>query len=195
MAPALPRLTAGNSTLVVIDVQDKLLAKIPTAAALVRDVAFLIDAAKLLGVPLAATEQYPKGLGPTTPELARRLPADLTAKTAFSCCGAAGFLATLRGHDRPNVVLAGMETHVCVLHTALDLIAAGLTVFLPVDALAARAAVDHDTALRRLERAGAVPTTAEAVVFEWVADAAHPQFKAVSQLVIARSQETGDRGQ
>jgi nicotinamidase-related amidase len=88
---------------------------------------------------------------------------------------------------RPSVVLAGMETHVCVAQTALDLLHAGLHVFLPVDALAARSAVDHDAALRRLEQAGAVPTTAEAIAFEWVADAAHPQFKAISKLIIDRS--------
>ena len=88
-----------------------------------------------------------------------------------------------------------METHVCVAQTALDLIEAGLHVFLPVDALGSRFGVDHDTALRRLERAGAEPTTAEAVAFEWVADAAHPRFKAFSALVIARGQESGDRRQ
>jgi len=181
-----PRLTAGNSSLVVIDVQDKLLAKVPGRDALVRSVGFLIDAANLLGVPVAATEQYPKGLGPTIPELARRLAPDPPAKTAFSCCGVPGFLGALRGSGRPNVVLAGMETHVCVAQTALDLLEAGLTVFLPVDAVAARAAVDHDTAVRRLERAGVVPTTAEAVAFEWVGDAAHPHFKPFSKLVVAR---------
>ncbi len=191
MTPPLPRLTAADSVLVVVDVQDKLLAKIPTAAALVRNAGFLLDAAALLGVPAVATEQYPKGLGPTTAELARRLPAGLPAKTAFSCCGAAGFLADLRDRGRPNVVLAGMETHVCVLQTALDLIEAGLTVFLPVDALASRYPIDHDTALRRMERAGAVPTTAEAVAFEWVADASHPQFKALSRLVVERAVASG----
>lgn len=181
------RMTASDTALVVIDVQDKLLAKMPTAASLVRNVAFLVDAANELGVPVLATEQYPKGLGPTTAELARRLPADPPAKTTFSCCGAAGFLADLRTRGRPNVVLAGMEAHVCVLHTALDLIDAGFTVFLPADAIASRRELDHAVALRRLERAGAVPTTAETVVFEWVGDAAHPQFKAVSKLVIDRS--------
>jgi nicotinamidase-related amidase len=182
-----PRLTASNGTLVVIDVQDKLLAKMPGADALVRTVGFLLDAAAAVGVPATATEQYPKGLGPTTAEIARRLPADRPAKTAFSCCGAAGFLDGLRAGGRPAVVLAGMETHVCVLHTALDLLAAGLTVFLPVDAVAARSAIDHDTALRRLERAGCVLTTAEATAFEWVGDAGHPAFKAVSRLVIDRA--------
>ena len=106
----LPRLTAASSVLLVVDVQDKLLAAIPSAASLVRTAAFLLDAAALVGVPARGTEQYPKGLGPTTADLARRLPPDLPAKTAFSCCGAAGFLADLRTLARPDVVLVGMET-------------------------------------------------------------------------------------
>jgi hypothetical protein len=181
-----PRPTAATSVLVVVDVQDKLLVKIPAAAALVRSIGFMLDAAKLFDVPARATEQYPKGLGPTTAELAKRFPPDLPAKTAFSCCGAAGFLADLRGLARPHVVLTGMETHVCVAQTALDLIEAEFAVFLPVDAVASRFAVDHDTGLRRLERAGAIPTTAEAVAFEWAADASHPRFKELSKLVIDR---------
>lgn len=187
MTRPIPRLTATDSVLIVIDVQDRLLAKIPTGPALVRNTAFLLDAAALLGVPAVGTEQYPKGLGPTTAEIARRLPAAPPAKTAFSCCGATGFLTDLRGLGRTKAVLAGMEAHVCVLHTALDLLDAGFAVYLPVDALASRAAIDSETALRRLERAGAVPTTSEAVAFEWLADASHPQFKAVSKLVVERS--------
>jgi isochorismatase family protein len=199
MTPSVKRLRPEASVVVAIDVQDKLLVKIPTAAALVRNAAFLLDVAKLLDVPIRATEQYPKGLGATTAELARRLPQPLPAKTAFSCCGAENFLEELEVLRRPSVVLVGMETHVCVAQTALDLLNAGLHVYLPVDALAARGQVDHDAALRRLEQAGAVPTTTEAVAFEWVADAKHAQFKAVSGLIIARgesgvgSQESGVR--
>ena len=189
MTSSVKRLKAESSILIVIDVQDKLLVKIPKAASLVRNAGFLLDAAQLLDVPFRATEQYPKGLGPTTGELARRLPQTLPAKTAFSCCGAGTFLEELEMLGRKNVVLAGMETHVFVAQTALDLLHAGLHVFLPVDALAARTTIDHDAALRRMEQAGAVPTTAEAVAFEWVGDSKHPHFKAVSQLVIARSQE------
>ena len=181
------RLSAADSVLVVVDIQDKLLSKIPTAATLVRNTAFLLDVARLLDVPARGTEQYPKGLGPTTAEIARRLPAELPAKTKFSCCGAESFLTDLLGLRRPNVILAGMEAHVCVLHTALDLIEADFTVWLPVDAIASRTALDAETAIRRLEKSGAIPTTAEAVAFEWVADAAHPQFKVVSKLVIERS--------
>jgi hypothetical protein len=179
---------AENAAVVAIDIQDKLLAKIPSATELVRHAGFVLDVAAALEVPVRATEQYPKGLGPTTAEIARRLPANLPAKTAFSCCGASTFLEELEMLRRPNVVLVGMETHVCVAQTALDLLHAGLHVFLPVDALAARSTLDHDIALRRLEQAGAVLTTSEAIAFEWMCDAAHPQFKAVSALVIARSE-------
>lgn len=190
---ALKRLTADNSALIVIDIQHKLLLKVPSAAALVRNAAFVLDAAKLLDIPVFATEQYPKGLGPTAAEIARRLPTPIPEKTAFSCCGAETFLERLQMAQRPNVVLVGMETHVCVSQTAFDLLAAGLNVFVPVDAVAARGTLDHDSALRRLELAGAVPTTAEAVAFEWVRDAAHPQFKAISKLVIERSEHlTGE---
>jgi Isochorismatase family len=177
------RMNAETSVVIAIDIQDKLLVKIPTAATLVRNAGFVLDVAAALGVPIRATEQYPKGLGPTNAEIARRLPSPLPSKTAFSCCGAGTFLEELEMLRRPNVVLVGMETHVCVAQTALDLLHAGLHVFLPVDALAARGAVDHDAALRRLEQAGAVLTSAEAVAFEWVGDASHPQFKAVSDLV------------
>lgn len=183
-----PRLSRETSVLLVVDVQDRLLAKIPTAPELVRNVAFLLDAAALLGVPAIGTEQYPKGLGPTTPEIAKRLPTPIATKTAFSCCGATGFLAELQALRRKQIVLVGMEAHVCVAQTAMDLLDAGLEVILPIDSVASRFAVDHEVAVRRLERAGAITTTSEAAAFEWVGDAAHPQFKAMSKLVIARSE-------
>jgi nicotinamidase-related amidase len=184
-----PRLTALNSALLVVDVQDKLLAVMPDAAGLVRDVGFLLDAARLVQVPARATEQYPQGLGPTNAELAHRLPAERPAKVAFSCCGAPGLLTDLRRLGRPNVVVAGMETHVCVLHTTLDLLAEGLQVFVPVDAVQSRFRIDHDTALGRLDRAGAVLTTVEAVAFEWLGGSDHPQFKAVSKLIQERMRQ------
>jgi nicotinamidase-related amidase len=180
-----PRLSPQHSTLLVVDVQEKLLAAMPDATGLVRDVGFLLDAAALVGVPAVATEQYPKGLGPTHPELVRRLPADRPAKVAFSCCGVPGLAAGLKA----SVVVVGMETHVCVLNTALDLIEAGLHVFVPVDAVQSRYRVDHDTALRRMERAGAVLTTAETTVFEWLGGSDHPQFKAASKLVQERMKQ------
>ncbi|MCI0700285.1 MAG: isochorismatase family protein [Planctomycetia bacterium] len=188
MTTTVKRLRIETSVVIAIDIQDKLLVKIPTGPAMVRNAGFVLDVANVLGIPVRGTEQYPKGLGPTNAEIARRLSPNLPAKTAFSCCGAGTFLEELEMLRRPNVVLVGMETHVCVAQTALDLLNAGLHVFLPVDALAARGAIDHDTALRGMEQAGAVLTTAEAIAFEWLGDSSHPQFKAVSALVIARSQ-------
>jgi nicotinamidase-related amidase len=176
------QMTAGDTGLLVIDVQDKLLALIPGAEALVRNIAFLIDGARLLGVPVQATEQYPKGLGGTAAELARRLP-ERPDKQAFSCCVVPGLVEGFRRAARPKVVLAGIETHVCVQLTALDLLAQDFRVYIPVDAVASRSAIDHEYALRRLEKAGAVLTTSESCVFEWVAGAAHPRFKEVSRLV------------
>jgi nicotinamidase-related amidase len=180
-------LQSHDSALVVIDVQDKLLSRIPSAAQLVKNIAFLLDVAQLLNIPVHATEQYPQGLGNTTAELARRLPRPPLAKTAFSCCGAGTFLEELEMLQRSQIVLTGIETHVCVSQTVFDLLQAGLHVYLPVDALGARFAIDHETALRRLERAGATLTTVEAIAFEWLRDAAHPQFAQFRQLVIARS--------
>jgi hypothetical protein len=181
-----PRLSTLNSSLLVVDVQDRLLTVMPDAAGLVRDVGFLLDVANLLTVPALATEQYPQGLGPTNAELARRLPAERPAKVAFSCCGAPGLRTELGLLGRPNVVVVGMEAHVCVLQTALDLLAEGLTVFVAVDAIQSRFRVDQDVAVRRMERAGAILTTAEATAFEWLGGADHPQFKAVSRLVQER---------
>jgi len=184
-----PRLTAKDSLLLVIDIQDKLLAKIPTARELVANAAFLLDVAELLHVPVQATEQYPKGLGATAEEVRKRLPPELPAKTAFSCCVEAGIIEELLRSKRPNIVLVGMETHVCVLHTALDLLGQGFRPWLVVDAMASRNAVDQDIAIRRLQRAGAVLTTCETVAFEWLGDASHPRFKDVSRLIQGRMKE------
>jgi len=183
----IPQFRIHDSLLLVVDIQTKLIAKLPQAPELVRNAGFLMDAAALLGVPILATEQYPKGLGGTVPELAVRLKVSPIEKMAFSCCDAHGFLEHLDALARPNIVLVGMETHVCIGQTALDLRIAGYNVVLAVDAMGSRGDVDHSTALRRLEAANCIPMTVESVAFEWLRDAGHPQFKAVSKLVIERA--------
>jgi len=179
------QMSAGDTGLLVIDVQEKLMTRIPGAEALIRNIAFLIDGARLLQMPVQATEQYPKGLGVTVPELAKRLP-DRPDKLDFSCCAVPAVVEGFHRAARPKVVLAGIETHVCVQKTALDLLSLGFRVYLPIDAVASRFAVDREVALRRLEHAGAILTTTETAVFEWVGGAAHPQFKEVSRLVQER---------
>ena len=179
------QMSPADTVVLVIDVQDKLLPLIPNQVALVRNIAFLIDGARLLQMPVAATEQYPKGLGSTTAELARRLP-DRPDKTGFSCCAIPSVVDGFRRGARPKVLLAGIETHVCVQHTALDLLNLDFRVYVAVDAVSSRFVIDHDVALRRMEKAGAILTTCEAALFEWIGGAGHPQFKAVSQLVQER---------
>jgi nicotinamidase-related amidase len=200
---AIPRLQSASSLVLVIDVQDKLLAAMPDAGRLVRNIRFLLEVARLLEVPIRATEQYPKGLGPTTSEVRQRLPESLQipAKTRFSCQGIVGLLnswsdpaasgACDTGAGDPSapgaIVVCGIESHVCVLQTVLDFRAVGLPVFIPVDAMASRGMLDHELAIRRMERAGAVATTVETIAFEWLGDASHPQFKAISRLVVERA--------
>jgi nicotinamidase-related amidase len=183
--PHATQMSDADTGLLVIDVQEKLVPRIAGAATVIRNIGFLIDAARLLEMPVQATEQYPRGLGPTVPELAAKLP-ERPDKVAFSCCAVASVAETFHREARPKVVLAGIETHVCVLHTALDLLALDFRVYVPVDAVGSRYRLDHDVALRRLEQAGAVLTTTETCLFEWVGGADHPKFKALSALVQER---------
>jgi nicotinamidase-related amidase len=179
------QMSAADTGLLCIDVQEKLLPFIPDAAALVRNIGFLIDAARLLEMTVQATEQYPRGLGPTVAELARRLPSR-PDKTAFSCCAIPEVVKNFHLAARPKVVLAGIETHVCVLHTALDLLALDFRVYVATDAVSARYRLDHEVALRRLEQAGVILTTTEGCLFVGVGGAGHPRFKEVSRLVQER---------
>jgi nicotinamidase-related amidase len=183
--PHATQMSANDTGLLVIDVQEKLLPKIFDADRLLRNLAFLIDGARLLDMPVQCTEQYPRGLGATVPELARRLP-ERPDKVAFSSCAVPAVVQTFHRQARPKVVLAGIETHVCVLHTALDLLALDFRVYIAVDAVGSRYRIDHDIALRRLEQAGAVLTTSETCLFEWIGGADHAQFKAVSRLIQER---------
>jgi nicotinamidase-related amidase len=187
MSTTVARIGVSESVLVVVDVQDKLLPFIDRTPSLLLNIAFLLDAAKLLEVPVLATEQYPKGLGPTTAVIAERLARPIPEKTAFSCCGSAEFAQQIGAMSRARPILVGIETHVCVMQTALDLLERGLHVAIPVDAVAARGAIDHELALHRLERAGALLVTSEMVAFEWLGASTAPAFKAVSLLVQERS--------
>jgi len=169
---------SAGSTLVLIDVQERLAAVMPDRESVLRSAGILLEAASRLKVPVVVTEQYPKGLGPTVPELAANLPSDATRveKTAFSACGAMPI-------GRTQVVLAGMEAHVCVLQTALELAAAGREVFVVADAVCSRTQANYINALSRMHAAGVVVTNTESVVFEWLRDAAHEHFRALSKLI------------
>jgi nicotinamidase-related amidase len=181
--PRSPELMSrGDTGLLVVDVQEKLLPLIPGRERLIWNIRRLIDGAKILGLPLAATEQYPKGLGATTPSLAERLD-PIPAKLTFSCRERGEIFDAMRQRNVFKILVVGIETHVCVQQTVLDLLADGYRVFVALDAVGSRYAVDHETALRRMDSAGATLTTVEAALFEWCEAAGTPEFKQISGLV------------
>lgn len=171
-----------DAALLVVDMQAKLLPLIAGHERIIWNVGRLIDGAKILSVPFAATEQYPQGLGPTTPELAQRLGA-IPGKLAFSCGECGELFAAWRDRGVWKILVCGIETHVCVGQTVHDLLAEGFRVYVAADAVGARGAIDHQIALRRMDSAGATLTTTEAALFEWCARAGSPEFKQISQLV------------
>jgi nicotinamidase-related amidase len=176
-----------DAALVVVDVQEKLLPHIANHQRLQWNVVRLVEAAQILGVSVCATEQYPKGLGHTVEPIADRLKqaSDLAIgeKTMFSCRECDWLFARLSDKGVHNLLLCGIETHVCVGQTALDLVAQGFNVFVCVDAVGSRFEIDHQTGLRRLESCGVLPTTTEAVLFEWCERAGSDEFKKISKLV------------
>jgi len=174
-----------NSCLIVVDIQERLLPAMIGRDGVVRNTGILLQAAARLDVPVIASEQYPKGLGPTVPELRQALPpaATIIEKASFSCLGEDAFARRLRELDRSQIVVAGIEAHVCVLQTAGQLLAAGFDVFVVADATASRTPVSHDLAMARLARAGCAVVTAEMVVFEWLQVAGTPEFKDLSALI------------
>ena len=173
-------LDRNRSALVIIDVQEKLFPHVHEHERLLARIDLLIFAAKLMGIPLLLTEQYPRGLGNTIQEIRRALPdTQPLTKTDFSCVPAPGFTEQLSSLCRDQVVLTGIEAHVCVAQTALDLASRGGKVVVVADAVSSRRPLDLKIALRRLGQSGLTLSTAEAVVFEWLRRAGTDEFKAI----------------
>jgi nicotinamidase-related amidase len=180
--PRSPELMSrGDTVLLVIDVQERMVRAVADHERVVWNVRRLIDGAKVLGLPVVATEQYPRGLGKTVPELAERL-GEVPEKLTVSSGGCTEIFADLEGRGIQKLLVCGLETHVCVQQTVLDLLAGGWRAYVAVDAVSSRLVIDHQTALRRLDSAGATLTTTEAALFEWCAAAGTPEFKQISQL-------------
>jgi isochorismate hydrolase len=144
----------------------------------------LVAAAKLLDIPIVATEQYPKGLGKTLPEITSMMP-DIKPleKIDFSCIPAPGFQEQLAAHQRQQIIVTGSEAHICVAQTVIDLLNSGKEVVVVADAVGSRRPLDVETALRRLDNCGAVVATAESVVFEWLRRAGSEPFKALQSKI------------
>ena len=182
------RLEPKDTLLLVVDVQERLFAAMPETAKadILRAGTALIEGAALLGVQAAVTEQYPEKLGRTVPELSGRLEsmsAPRFSKLDFSACRDVGFEAHLARSDRRRVVLVGMETHICVFQTARDLLSRGFVVHVVMDAVASRREDHRVTGLELCRSAGAVITTAETVLFDWLGRAGSDEFRKISKLI------------
>lgn len=175
------------SVLLMIDMQTRLTAAMKTEAWNdTRATAIMLArAAEELAIPTLVTRQYPRGLGDTDPDLAAALPAHAQTvdKMSFSACSEEHFAETLRATGRGQVVICGMEAHVCVLQTAMELLAAGYRPFMVADGVCSRDAGHRDNALERLRAAGTIVTNRESVIFEWLRDANDARFRTVTALL------------
>ncbi|MGE0355917.1 MAG: isochorismatase family protein [Burkholderiales bacterium] len=170
----------AHSAVVLVDFQQRLLPAIQRGARILAEAERLADCARALGVRVVGTEQNPAGLGPNASGIRRRCE-ETVAKTHFDAC-ADGLVEALRVPGRPvpsDVVIAGCETHVCLMQTAHGLQRAGFGVWVAANACGTRNAADHDLAIARLRQSGAIPVSVEMVVFEWLKDCGHERFREV----------------
>jgi nicotinamidase-related amidase len=183
------RLEADRTTLVVVDVQEAFRKAIPGFDRIAKATATLIEGAEAIGIPIVISEQYPKGLGETVPEVAEHLPdgVEPLEKVVFAASEAEGF--DLEGRDQ--VLLCGIETHVCVNQTALDLLASGVEVQVAEDAVGSRSGQNKRVGLQKMEGAGAVMTSVETALFELLGRAGTDEFKRVQRLILEYAPNPG----
>jgi nicotinamidase-related amidase len=176
------RLTPENVALVVIDVQEKLMNVMPRRAEMLASIQKLISAARVLKLPTLVTAHYTKGLGPVCAEIVQATPGITPVeKLTFSCCGSEEFLRALKDLRRQRVILCGIEAHVCIQQTAIDLVK-DYIVYIAADAVCSRQRHDHKVAIERLRDCGAVVTTVESAVFELLRESNTEQFKQILPL-------------
>jgi len=178
-------LKIDDTVLLVIDVQGKLAQLMHHKEAFFANLEKIIKGIQVLNIPILWTEQVPDKLGPTSPEIATLLAqkADPVAKSSFSCCGHLPFMNALKALNRQQILLTGIETHICVYQTALDLLNAGYEVQVITDAVSSRTAENKHVALERMKETGATLTSTEMALFELLRVAAGPQFKEIAKIV------------
>jgi nicotinamidase-related amidase len=174
-----------QTVLMIIDVQEGYRGKTVEHERMVRGVRRLVDAAQVVGVPILATEQYPKGLGHLVPEVREGLaPGDpVIEKLSLSCCGEPAFASALGALKRTQALVCGIEAHACVNQTVHDLLDGGFRVHVPYDAISSRFEHDYRIGWEKMIGSGALPTTVEMACLEWVRSAGTPEFKAVQRLL------------
>jgi nicotinamidase-related amidase len=156
-----------QAVLLIVDVQESFRKYIPEFAKLTRNISILVEAAKILKLPVLVTEQYPKGLGHTVAELVACLgDHQVFEKDCFSCCGSDSFMAALSQLERRQIIVSGIEAHVCVNQTVHDLLEAGYQPHLVVDAIASRNPKNEEVGVQKMTAAGAIPSVVEMALFE-----------------------------
>ena len=173
-----------DTVLLIVDIQEKLAAVMTEKDKVVRNNLHLIELAKMISMPVMVTEQYPRGLGPTVAEIRNALPFYRPIeKMTFDCCGQPPFLEELKEHNKRNVVLTGMETHICVLQTCIGLLKGGINVHVVQDAVCSRTKENWKTGVEFMREAGAVVTSTETVLFQLLKVAGTEEFKKISQRI------------
>jgi nicotinamidase-related amidase len=173
-----------NAVLLIVDIQERLAAVMGQKDQVVRNNQHLVELAKMIDIPVVVTEQYPKGLGRTLPELQATLPYYRPVeKMTFDCCGQPTFLAELKDNNRNTVILTGMETHICVLQTCLGLLKGGMKVHVVQDAICSRTKLNWKAGIEFMREAGAVITCTETVLFQLLKVAGTDEFKKISQRI------------
>ena len=177
-----------DSLVVVMDVQQKLISAMPNGVKenVIEKINTLLTIANTLSIPIVVTEQYPDGLGHTVPALNEQFTSSVAVieKTSFSAFDVLDFAELIEKSGRKQIVLVGMEAHICILQTALALQKAGFRVFVVEDAVISRTKTNQDNGLRRLSNAGVTVTNVESVFFEWMGDASRAEFKVLAKLII-----------
>ncbi len=178
-------LDKNKTALVIVDVQEAFRSPINDFAQIVSRISIAVRGFQILNLPIIVTEQYPKGLGRTAEEILLSLPPDfeVVEKTAFSSCGASTFAEKLKASGAAQIVLCGLETHVCINQTAHDLLNENYAVHLLQDCVSSRFTPDKETALRKMQMSGVVPSSVEMALFELMTDAKHEQFKEIQNLI------------
>jgi nicotinamidase-related amidase len=177
-------LKRDDALLVIVDIQERLAVAMTEKERVVTNTLHLVESAKLLGVPILITEQYSKGLGPTLPEVRNAVQSYAPIeKITFSCCGEKFFMEAVQETEKKQIILVGMETHVCVLQTCIDLLQNGYFVHVVSDAICSRTKQNYKTAIEYMRDAGAVITCTETVLFQLLVKAGTEEFKAISKRI------------
>ena len=178
------RILKENTVAIIIDLQVKLFPHMSEKDNLERHVGILVKGLKILNIPCIVTEQYTKGLGSTIPSVRSLLENDaLVEKNSFSCCDSSGFMASLQKFNPTNIIIAGIEAHICVLQTVTDLCQGGFTPVVVTDCISSRKENDKHIAMERMKFEGAILSTSESVLFEMLRFSGTEQFKAISGLI------------